>query len=132
MMERMNGSNIKETYEKLTGSGSVDLGKLFIISAAAVVKTTMFYKERDLDIKTAMKSISTVLVDIYMDTGIQEKAGLSFMELAELVADICTKSVAFASLPTVVRDAMLREFAEKKVSADIDDMLKEIIERTEN
>ena len=102
----MNGSNIKETCEKLTGSGSIDLGQLFLISAASVVKTAMYLKDYDRDINTAMKSISTVLLDIYKDTGIQEKAGLSFMQLAELVADICTKSVVFASLPAGERDAM--------------------------
>ena len=118
---------IRETYEKLTGSGSVDLGKLFLISAAAVLKTAMFCNDYK-----AMMSVSTVLMDIYKGTGIMEKAGLSFNELAELVAEICTNSLAFASLPAGVRDAMLRESAEKKVSADIDDMLKEIIERTEN
>ena len=128
----MNGSNIKETCEKLTGSGSIDLGQLFLISAASVLKTAMYWKDYDRDINMAMKSISTVLLDIYKESGIQEKAGLSFAQLAELIAEICTKSVAFASLPAGERDAMLRESAEKKVSADIDDMLKGIIERTEN
>lgn len=128
----MNGININETYEKLTGSGSVDLGKLFFISSAAVLKTAIFCKECDIDIKTALKGIGTVLVDIYKDTGIQEKAGLSFMELAKLVAELCTKSAVIASLPAGEMDAMFRESAEKEVSADIDDMLKEIIERTEN
>lgn len=123
---------INETFEKLTGSGSVDLGELFIISMRSVFKTAVYCNDCGRDIRAAMMNISTVLLDIYKDTGIQEKAGLSFSQLAELVAKICTYSVVFASLPAEERDAMIRKSAEKKVAADIDDMLKEIIERTEN